>query len=108
MSGRAHARFGNDRGLARQRAELARDHRGDVARRNAFGQKRGRDLRQLGPGGAEVVHVVRLIDLVAERNRLAARSRNRSRADSAPTMLPASSTTPRWRTFSRFMRPMAR
>ena len=71
MSGRMHARFGNDGGPARQRAELARNHRGDVAHRNAFRQKRGHDLRQLGPGGAEVVRIVRLIDLVAERNRLA-------------------------------------
>ena len=52
-------------------------------------------MRQLRPGRSEIVHVLRLLDLVAQQIASLARSRNRSRPDSAPTMLPVSSTTPR-------------
>ena len=66
----AHAPLGEHGGLLRQRAELARDHRRDVAPGQFLGQQGRRDLRQPGPGGAERVHILGLVDAVAERDGL--------------------------------------
>ena len=54
----------------RQRAELARDHRRDVARRTPSATSERRHAAA-SPRRGEAVHIVRLVDLVAERDRLA-------------------------------------
>ena len=74
----------------------------------SFGQQGRRDLRQLGPGGGERVNILGLIDLVAERNRLARpqpqQIARRQRADDAARFVDRAEMAD----LSRLMRPMAR
>jgi hypothetical protein len=56
-------------GAAGQRAELARDHPGDVARAHLLVEKARGHGRQLGPGAGERGEVRRLVEVVAERDR---------------------------------------
>ena len=70
-AGGAHALFAEHGRLAGQGAEFARHHRGDVAAGQAFLQERSRHMRQLGPGARQRAGVAGVLDLVAERDRLA-------------------------------------
>ena len=100
-----HALLGDDRGLARQRAELARDHGGDVARADALGEQ-----RRPRPAAASPRRRRARARPPPGRSRRRARPlrRRAGAADRAPTArrsrVPASSITPRWRIFSRLMR----
>ena len=52
----AHARFRDDRGVACERAKLARNDGGDVTRADDLGQQGCHDLRQFGPGPRQIMN----------------------------------------------------
>ena len=60
-------RLGEHRSAMRHRTDFARDDRGDFACRQAFAHEVSGDARRMPPGQAEIVHVVCLIDRIAEQ-----------------------------------------
>ena len=65
----AHALLAESRGAPGERAQFARNDRGDIARVHALGKKPSRYGWQLRPSAAEFVDVRRFVDLVTERDR---------------------------------------
>ena len=104
---RLHLPFGEHRHATSHRAKLTGDDRGDVAAAEPFGEQAGGHRLNPGPGPCELGRGLGVADVVAEQQGTLRAQAQRSRADSAPTTVPVSSTTPRCRMPRRFIRPIA-
>ena len=66
MTAVKHAALGDHGGTMRHRTELTRDHRCDLATRQPLAPEFRGDARRMAPGKGELVHILGLINRIAE------------------------------------------